>query len=46
MRSFYETTLGWQPVASNEDIVFYQMNGFLLSITGRKFLAELIGIRP
>lgn len=44
MRDFYEQMLGWHPVASNNDIAFYQMNGFLLSITGRKFLAGLIGV--
>ncbi|SDF62946.1 hypothetical protein SAMN04487996_111321 [Dyadobacter soli] len=46
MRNFYEGALGWKPVAANDDIAFYQMNGFLLSITGRKFIAELIGISP
>ena len=31
MQAFYQEVLGWKPVASNADIVFYQMNGFLLS---------------
>lgn len=46
MRTFYEQTLGWEPVAENQDIVFYKMNGFLLSIGKRKDLAEFIGISP
>lgn len=31
IRDFYEEKLGWKPVAVNKDIVFYQMNGLLLS---------------
>lgn len=46
MRTFYETTFGWQPVAVNKDIVFYQMNGFLFSIGKRKDLGTFIGINP
>jgi len=44
MRNFYEQKLGWIPEAQNKDIVFYKLNGFLFSITERKFLAELIGV--
>lgn len=44
MRAFYEEVLGWKPVASNADIVFYQMNGFLLSIAKKVSLSEFIGV--
>jgi catechol 2,3-dioxygenase-like lactoylglutathione lyase family enzyme len=29
-RRFYAEGFGWDPVFENEDIVFYQMNGFVL----------------
>lgn len=29
-RRFYTEGFGWQPVFENEDIIFYQMNGFVL----------------
>lgn len=44
MKYFYGALLGWKAVADNEDIVFYQLNGFLLSICKRKSLADFIGI--
>ncbi len=44
LRAFYETVLGWKPVASNTDIVFYRMNGFLLSLCDRKMLVDFIGL--
>lgn len=44
MKNFYGALLGWKAVADNEDIVFYQLNGFLLSICKRKSLADFIGI--
>jgi len=44
MRGFYEEVLGWKPVASNADIVFYQMNGFLLSLAKKDSLCEFIGV--
>lgn len=44
MKNFYGALLGWKAVAGNEDIVFYQLNGFLLSICKRKTLADFIGI--
>lgn len=43
MRNFYEQVLEWQPVAQNNDIVFYQMNGFLLSLSGKQNLERFIG---
>lgn len=46
MKTFYEQTLGWIPVAQNKDIVFYKLNGFLLSVCDRKTLADFIGIHP
>ena len=44
MKAFYNEVLGWIPTAENKDIVFYKLNGFLLSICDRKLLAEFIGI--
>jgi catechol 2,3-dioxygenase-like lactoylglutathione lyase family enzyme len=29
-RRFYEEGFGWKPVFQNDEIVFYQMNGFVL----------------
>ncbi|WP_300601706.1 VOC family protein [Niabella sp.] len=46
MTRFYEEKLGWKPVAGNQDIVFYKMNGFLLSIGKRKDLAGFMGVDP
>lgn len=46
MKIFYENTLGWKSVAQNKDIVFYKLNGFLLSICDRKMLADFIGVSP
>lgn len=44
MKIFYEQVLGWTPVTGNKDIVFYKLNGFLLSICDKKILADFIGI--
>ena len=44
LRHFYEDVLGWAPVAANKDIVFYKLNGFLLSLCFKKMLADIIGI--
>lgn len=46
MKDFYGHTLGWKTIAENNDIVFYKLNGFLLSICDRKMLADFIGISP
>lgn len=43
MKSFYSDVIGWAPIAENKDIVFYKLNGFLLSICDRKLLADFIG---
>ena len=29
-RRFYSDGFGWTPVFENEEIIFYQMNGFVL----------------
>jgi predicted enzyme related to lactoylglutathione lyase len=44
MKHFYGQVLGWTTVAENKDIVFYKLNGFLLSICDRKSLADFIGV--
>lgn len=44
MKNFYGQVLGWTPVAENQDIAFYKLNGFLLSICDRKMLADFIGV--
>lgn len=46
MKKFYWETLGWKPLAENKDIVFYKMNGFLLSMCKRQPLADFIGVKP
>ena len=43
LRNFYSLKIGWEPVAGNQDIVFYKLNGFLLSICKKKDLASFIG---
>lgn len=46
-RNFYENILELSPTASsNEDIIFYQLNGFLLSLHPRQLLAEDAGVDP
>ncbi|MCD0490601.1 VOC family protein [Pedobacter sp. MC2016-14] len=45
MQAFYQDILGWKPVAKNADIVFYQMNGFLLSIAKKERLSEFLGVK-
>ena len=44
MKNFYGQILGWATITENKDIVFYKLNGFLLSICDRKMLADFIGI--
>ena len=46
MRKFYNEKLGWKPIAENQDIVFYKLNGFLFSIAKKKELANFIGVNP
>lgn len=44
MRTFYADILGWTPVAENADIVFFRLNGFLLSLCKREGLSEFLGL--
>lgn len=37
-RRFYVEGFGWQPVFESEDIIFYQMNGFVLGTWLRRAL--------
>src|SRR4051794_5200819 len=46
MKGFYNEIFEWKPVAENNDIVFYKLNGFLFRITKRRELADFIGINP
>lgn len=39
-RRFYEQGFGWAPVFTNEEIIFYQMNGFVLGTFKRASLEE------
>lgn len=41
-RAFYRT-LGWTPLPSKDDIVLFQMNGFVLALFGRDQLAAESG---
>jgi uncharacterized protein len=44
IKTFYEDTLGWTAVAGNRDLVFFKLNGFLISFCDRKLLTEFIGV--
>jgi hypothetical protein len=44
-RRFYVEGFGWTPVFENEEIVFYQMNGFVLGTWLRASLEEDMGRR-
>lgn len=44
IRRFYEEKLGWNPAAVNKDIVFYQLNGLLLSFFPQKELEKDAGL--
>ncbi|BDI33181.1 hypothetical protein CCAX7_52320 [Capsulimonas corticalis] len=53
VRAFYEEKFEWTPVAASADIVFFQMNGFLLAFFGKEALAadanlaaETAGAKP
>lgn len=39
-RRFYVEGFGWKPVFENEEIIFYQMNGFVLGTFARSSLEE------
>lgn len=38
-RRFYTQGFGWTPIFENEEIIFYQMNGFILGTFDRSALA-------
>lgn len=40
MREYYEKVFLWKPVSENENIVFYQLNGFMLSFYPEHLLAK------
>jgi len=42
-QKFFSEGFGWQPVFQNDQILFYQMNGFVLSIFQREAMAEDMG---
>ena len=42
-KRFYGEGFGWTPVFENEEIVFYQMNGFVLGLWLRAALAADLG---
>lgn len=42
-RRFYGEGFGWNPVFENDEIVFYQMNGFVLGTWIRQALAADMG---
>ncbi|TGN13199.1 VOC family protein [Leptospira ilyithenensis] len=43
IRNFYEEKFGWIPVAANKDIIFFRLNGLLLSFYPSKDLASGAG---
>lgn len=40
MRDFYVDKFGWTPLAENRDIVFFKLNGALLSFYDKEVLAQ------
>lgn len=44
MKQFYTQVLGWPVLAENNDIVFFKLNWFLLSICNKKSFSEFIGV--
>lgn len=44
MKQFYTQILGWECTAENKEILFFKLNGLLLSICNKKTLADFIGI--
>lgn len=46
-RAFYENVFGWVALPmSNTDVVFFKLNGIILSIFGEEALAEDAGVNP
>ena len=46
MRNFYVEKFGWKPVAENQDIVFFKLNGFLFGLYPAKKLADFATTAP
>ena len=46
MRGFYVDKFGWTPVAENKDIVFFKLNGILLSFFQKEDLARDAQVEP
>ena len=46
MRDFYVEKFGWTPVAENKDIVFFKLNGTLLSFFEKEDLARDAQVEP
>ncbi len=44
LKEFYVNSFGWKPSRDDGGIVFFQMNGFILSLYSAEELAEDIGI--
>lgn len=43
-RRFYEDGLGWTPGWSNDEVAFYQVNGAVVSLWGKRDLEQDAGI--
>ena len=46
MRNFYVEKFGWTPVAENKNIVFFKLNGALLSFFEKEDLAQDAQVEP
>lgn len=44
MKKFYEQTFDWEPLVGNDGIVFYKLNGFLLSLCDKETLSDFVNI--
>jgi hypothetical protein len=44
MRKFYEEKFAWKILTSNDDIVFFKLNGCFLGLFGREALAKDAGV--
>lgn len=42
-RRFYVEGFGWEPTFENEEIIFYQMNGFVLGTFSKRALEQDMG---
>ncbi len=46
MKKFYNEKFGWKPKKDDGGIVFYKMNGFILSLFPEEELAKDAGVSP